>query len=293
MMQMLAPLFHLPPSFLTFFDWRQYQEVVGRRLGFVLTTGSHYFSNHTVASGYTTQGPFKKGIVELQIVNSPFTNMTDENVLVYIMERLVEGLPRDSSVRQAVNIGAGVGEGTPGLSGSDSVDPMFPLFTRMNFSGLASEPLTTNHLSKSLPSHVRLVSEPTTPVNVLRQMHEAQISQRFGALKIDIDSFDCDVLDVIIQQGYQPLVIMMELNGQIPPPLKFARTFVNRRELWECNSQMNRDAYSLQMAHPFRSCSLSFANELLATRGYILLGVRGIDGLWAHESVFQSHLADT
>ena len=47
-------------------------------------------------SAYTNSGTFKKGSVDEMTANSPLTNMTNENVLVYIMERLVEAFPEEA-----------------------------------------------------------------------------------------------------------------------------------------------------------------------------------------------------
>jgi len=44
-------------------------------------------------------------------------------------------------------------------------------------------------------------------------------------LKMDIDSYDADLLETILAEGYHPKVIMVEMNPDIPPPIVFRQKY--------------------------------------------------------------------
>jgi len=44
-------------------------------------------------------------------------------------------------------------------------------------------------------------------------------------LKMDIDSYDADLLEKILDLGYRPKVIMVEMNPDIPPPIIFRQSY--------------------------------------------------------------------
>lgn len=71
-------------------------------------------------------------------------------------------------------------------------------------------------------------------------------------LKIDIDSYDCDVLAAILSAGYRPKVIQME-TGTMPPPIRFAAHY--------------HEVYARPHAQIYQAfgCSLSYVDDLLAT----------------------------
>ena len=77
-------------------------------------------------------------------------------------------------------------------------------------------------------------------------------------LKIDIDSFDCDYLEVVLHAGYRPKVIMMEATTAYPPPLKFWLRF------------SSNFSYAASTGTPISGCSLQTISDLLGEE-YVLV----------------------
>ncbi len=67
---------------------------------------------------------------------------------------------------------------------------------------------------------VKLQAIKVTPLNVSELLDQSQIPVDFGFLSLDIDSFDYDVLNALLQT-HQPTLICAEINEKIPPPLRF------------------------------------------------------------------------
>jgi hypothetical protein len=65
-----------------------------------------------------------------------------------------------------------------------------------------------------------------TPHNAAGLLAAAGAPRHFDYLKIDIDSYDCDVLAAILSAGYRPKVVQME-TGTMPPPVRFAAHFTS------------------------------------------------------------------
>merc|ERR1712146_850740 len=73
-------------------------------------------------------------------------------------------------------------------------------------------------------------------------------------MTIDLDSFDCQVLELLLQK-VEASVIVMESQPLIPPPLKFARLYHPRdtltRGLYGCSL-----SHQLRLLHPTYSLLL-------------------------------------
>jgi len=88
----------------------------------------------------------------------------------------------------------------------------------------------------------------------------------FGALKIDIDSFECPLMLSILQSGFRPAVIIVETMGCFPPPLKFA--FVSSK------FDMSHEPASQEMMFEKKwpgncPCSVQHAIDTASGFGYI------------------------
>ncbi|MEG4285600.1 FkbM family methyltransferase [Microcoleus sp. A006_D1] len=59
-----------------------------------------------------------------------------------------------------------------------------------------------------------------TPENVVDLMKTHQVPDNFSFLNLDIDGYDYFVLDQILS-SFRPLLVCVEINEKIPPPLKF------------------------------------------------------------------------
>lgn len=70
----------------------------------------------------------------------------------------------------------------------------------------------------------RLSRSRVTPANVAALLAAHDTPREFGLLSLDIDSFDHDVLDVILRH-YRPWLLCAEVNEKIPPPVKFTVTY--------------------------------------------------------------------
>lgn len=60
-----------------------------------------------------------------------------------------------------------------------------------------------------------------TPNNIINIFKTNNVPENIDILKIDIDSYDLDILETILANNYTATIIQMELQFEIPPPLKF------------------------------------------------------------------------
>ena len=119
--------------------------------------------------------------------------------------------------RYIVNIGANDGK---------NIDETWYWLGREGAEGMAIE-----CSSKSLPklrmnynnarNKVTIISEFATPDTIVRIFKEAAVPEFFFLLKIDIDSYDVEVVEMILSAGYRPALVFVEINEKIPPPFRF------------------------------------------------------------------------
>lgn len=77
----------------------------------------------------------------------------------------------------------------------------------------------------------------------------------FTILNLDIDSYDYFVIKNILDSGFKPIIISMEINEKIPPPIHFAVNFASEH-IWAGDH--------------FYGCSLTAAVNVIKPNGYIL-----------------------
>lgn len=99
-----------------------------------------------------------------------------------------------------------------------------------------------------------------SPHNVALLVESVSIPKEFDLLNLDIDSFDLDVLGAVLESGFRPSIITMEINEKIPPPIYFSVNYAPDR-FWR------RDL--------FFGCSLSAALEELAKYPYTAVELLG------------------
>jgi hypothetical protein len=121
----------------------------------------------------------------------------------------------EQATRYAVNIGAG--------DGASCNDPVYPLFAR-GFAGLAVEGGDAPALASNLPAdNIRKLTRTfVTPINVSELLRTAECPGDCDFLKIDIDGYDGPVLKAVLESGYRPKIIQMEVNPEFPPPVAFS-----------------------------------------------------------------------
>lgn len=77
---------------------------------------------------------------------------------------------------------------------------------------------------------VRVRQAFVSPLNVCTLLSNDAVPRDFGFLNLDIDSFDYEVLDAVLDE-FRPKVICVEINEMIPPPIVF-RVRYNPNHSW-------------------------------------------------------------
>eukprot|EP00929_Paragymnodinium_shiwhaense_P009817 TRINITY_DN114180_c0_g1_i1.p1 TRINITY_DN114180_c0_g1~~TRINITY_DN114180_c0_g1_i1.p1 ORF type:complete len:353 (-),score=63.13 TRINITY_DN114180_c0_g1_i1:347-1405(-) len=168
--------------------------------------------------------------------------------------------------RKYVNIGANDGKVD---------DPLYEYAWRTNASGVAVERDEENcrRHKENLPS-VDVVCSEVTPQNAAMLIGDGL---DLDILKVDIDSYDCPVLESLLQVTSAKLVLV-EANPSIPPPYKWAMLY--HPGLWPFFWGFKRPE-----AVPIRGCSLAFEIDLLRQYGFDFLAFGGHDAVFVHRSV--------
>src|SRR4051812_3174108 len=78
-------------------------------------------------------------------------------------------------------------------------------------------------LKHNLPrSNLVKLREHPTHDSSDRQLRSAGLKpEALDVLKIQIDSYDCPLLEDIVTAGWQPKVVIIRINPAFPPPLQF------------------------------------------------------------------------
>jgi hypothetical protein len=93
-----------------------------------------------------------------------------------------------------------------------------------------------------------------TPDSVRGLLAEHDVPSAFEVLNLDVDSYDLFIAEALLTE-YRPLVISMEVNEKIPPPVHFTVLY-DERHVWAEDH--------------FFGCSLSAAVAAVRPRGYVL-----------------------
>lgn len=151
-----------------------------------------------------------------------------------------------------------------GCNDGKSWDPCYPLFDA-GFPGLAVDYMDTPSLYENLPSHeiIKLTNTFLKPQNIGKILQHAKVPKTPFVLKIDIDSTDGPLLKEILRLGYQPAVIQIEINNDIPPPFQFALMY----------HPMFETEFASAGVFGLYGCSLSFVTETARPYGYDLFSV--------------------
>lgn len=174
----------------------------------------------------------------------------------------------------AVDLGAGV---------RDS-DPVFPLYDR-GWTGVMIDgdrkqraKMTARFPSKHISKMIAIV-EPDTAAELIEDGMKRALgnsTRQPDLLKIDIDSFDCSVIDALLYRfDFRPKFIVMEVNVKFPPSILFS--------LAKPAGAVDFD--SERRGH-FYGCSLAYqVRALLAPIGYRLVCLDYNNALYARRDV--------
>mmetsp|Transcript_100839 Transcript_100839/g.314355 ORF Transcript_100839/g.314355 Transcript_100839/m.314355 type:complete len:383 (-) Transcript_100839:37-1185(-) len=212
------------------------------------------------------------------------------SALVVHLKRLLSW--DDVPETRVVNLGA-----NDGIS-EDPLGPMLQHTTSASAVAVERDPALCALHRANLP-HVHLWCGTVTPPSALEALEEwlpwddPDVRERgvlrVDVLKIDIDSYDCALLEAYLAGVHserlgeklrlQPSIVLTEVNDGIPPPVQQALLFdpalVNVSfENAECSGNI-----------PVAGCSLSYQVKQMARFGYSLLIYASGNAVFAHESV--------
>jgi len=167
-----------------------------------------------------------------------------------------------------------------GIRDGKSLDPLYPLIMTEGFTGLGIEadPVMANRSRANLPRRFKVEQGFATPTNIWTW---AQGLGPLDVVVVDIDSFDCAVLEGLLSNASSagaplPALLHFETNLVIPPPFQFARGFDPD---WLGRPERVSDQ---QLATS--SCSLSYAVAAFERWGYDLL-MFGYDSIFARRDL--------
>lgn len=170
-----------------------------------------------------------------------------------------------------------------GASDGQVDDPLFEYAGRANATGVAVErdPARCERHRQALPQ-VDVACSAVTPQNVLGLVGKLITTPPtwLDVLKVDIDSYDCPVLEVLLE-AVKARIILVETNPSIPPPYQWA--MLHHPELWDFFN-----GFHSPEEVPIRGCSLSYEVDLLQRFGYDFVAFGGHDAIFTHRSVRQA-----
>lgn len=173
-----------------------------------------------VSNGLQTVQNFSEHLVHNGLAESllPLPLTKQWPMLQDFMSLLDEFLPLEDRTNYVVNIGARDGI---------EFDPTWELFSTHHFGGIAIEgevevidKLNINMQRCNQTGNIHVISNFTFEHTIAEQLRSKGCPVKFDVLKVDIDSLDVGVTRGLLQGGYQPGIIMVEINPGVPPPLE-------------------------------------------------------------------------
>eukprot|EP00929_Paragymnodinium_shiwhaense_P037555 TRINITY_DN19991_c0_g1_i1.p1 TRINITY_DN19991_c0_g1~~TRINITY_DN19991_c0_g1_i1.p1 ORF type:complete len:427 (+),score=74.69 TRINITY_DN19991_c0_g1_i1:68-1348(+) len=202
----------------------------------------------------------------------------------YYPGHLLQALRPELNLRSFINIGANDGyyqEDPLKWLGAEDIDWAL---------AIEAERSLCDAYRKNFP-HVQVLCEKVDPSMVeetvwplLRKLAGAQDFRNVDILKMDIDSYDCDLLAALLRLGLRPKVIVAEVNVNIPPPFRFNWRF-------DANTSrvvMENDLVSWNWMYPLFGCSLSEQATLLAAENYSLVFFWDADAIFLETSLLDA-----
>jgi hypothetical protein len=128
--------------------------------------------------------------------------------------------------------------------------------------------------STKLAFHKLLVTPHNVEPTMRKGLAELDLdANRLDVLSVDIDSYDRDLVQAILDCGMRPLVFIVEYNAKFPPPIRFA---VSGSEPWDGTD--------------YFGCSLQSWWDLMIPAGYKLVAcnITGVNAFFVRAD--HSHL---
>ena len=120
-----------------------------------------------------------------------------------------------------------------------------------------------------------------TPTNFVESMKDdSDMPRDFHVLKMDIDGFECDLLESLLGAGYSPKIIITETNPAWPPPFAWRLRF-------------SPDWHYGKGGTFFYGCSLQSVHDLLQPHGYFLLQYVMEDAWYMRNDTIRDDVRDT
>lgn len=165
-------------------------------------------------------------------------------------------------------------------------DPMFP-FMDAGWEGLLvdGDPNQKENLQKRFPTDkakidISYIFADTIPT--LLEKHD--FANDVDMLKIDIDSFDCYVMHVVLEQ-IQPKVIIMEVNVKLPPHFRMAMFPGYERSYSE--DALTQIFFDSEQRRHIYGCSLAYqVEDLMKPNGYELVLLDWNNAIYIKSSMF-------
>ncbi len=182
--------------------------------------------------------------------------------------RIVEEINHEypnRSTRYVVNIGCG--------DGRSKNDPVYPLF-KNGYAGLAVEAEENKALYANLPSadiH-KCTNLFVTPYNIREILDVYNCPRECDFFKIDIDSYDGVILKNVLDLGYLPKVLQVEVNPEFPPPVSFCVLYDDNYRLHDKDGKIGG----------FYGSSLSYVINLCSQYNYRLAQIDFVTQ-WTHD----------
>ena len=159
-------------------------------------------------------------------------------------------VPEGGRLRTAVDVGAG-----DGIRGSNT----YALFHRgWRGVGFEGDERRARRLARAYRSFEGVSARHAlvTPSNVVGLLRREGVTEDFGVLSLDIDSYDYWVLDAVLG-SFRPRVVVTEINEKVPPPVHF----------------VVRYDPDFRLQHHFFGYSIASLEELCARHSYVLLAL--------------------
>jgi len=204
-------------------------------------------------------------------------------IVTIIKNRAKDLLPAELFV---LNVGAADSFGGPS-------DPTYDLFAKHPDAGgllldfQTGEQYFSKYIRRDNIKFVLGKESMPSPVDYGKFLQEHNAPKQLTAVKIDIDSWECTIIENLLNTGYSSVIFHVEFNPTFPLPIRFSPVYTGKEEDYDEQVWMLRS--------PFYGCSLARMADLLIPAGYRLIEVDGWDSTWVHNefaTLFQPLPAD-
>ena len=119
--------------------------------------------------------------------------------------------------------------------------------------------------------NITLANTKVTPSSIVSLFEQHSVPDNLTFINIDIDSYDLDVISTILQEGYKPDIVSIEINEKIPPPIYFKVIF-DENHYWKGDH--------------FYGCSINAAKIEFSKFDYKLADFKMNNAIFVNSKVF-------